>query len=142
MDRKDFFSKVMIGGGLIFLGPAILNSCSKSGDTPSGNNGGNNGGTPTIDLSSSSFSSLQTVGGYAYSGNIIIIRTSTSNYVALTKICTHQGCTVTYDSSADKIICPCHGSQYNTSGTVLLGPAPSPLKMYTVTVDGKSLKIS
>jgi cytochrome b6-f complex iron-sulfur subunit len=143
MDRKEFFSKALIGGGLLFLSPALLNSCSKSGDPdPSPPGGNNNGGEITVDLTSNDFSTLKTVGGFAYSGNIIIIRTSSTAYIALSKVCTHQSCTVAYNSTADRIDCPCHGSQYSINGTVLQGPAPNPLKTYTVKVDGTTLKIS
>jgi cytochrome b6-f complex iron-sulfur subunit len=145
MNRKEFFSKALIGGGLIFLAPTILNSCGKSEDVaPSsgGNNGGSNNTGTTIDLTSNDFSALKNVGGYAYSGDIIIIRTGTSTYIALSKICTHQNCTVAYNNNSTKIECPCHGSMFATTGAVLQGPAPSALKTYTVTLSGTTLKIT
>ncbi len=144
MDRKEFFSKALIGGGLLFLAPALLNSCSKSSDQlPTDTTGGtNSGGTTTIDLTSNDFSALKNVGGFAYSGDILIIRTGTSTYVALTKVCTHQSCTVAYNSSSSKIECPCHGSMFSTSGSVLQGPATNSLKTYNVTLSGATLKIS
>lgn len=144
MDRKEFFSKALIGGGLLFFAPALLNSCSKSDETDPGgtNNGGSTGGETTVDLTSNDFAALKTVGGYAYKGNIIIVRTGTSSYVALSSVCTHQSCTVTYSSSEDKIKCPCHGSMFSTGGSVLQGPAPTSLKSYTVTLDGTTLKIT
>lgn len=144
MNRKEFFSKALIGGGLIFLAPAILNSCSKSQDplpAPGGNNNGGSTGT-TIDLTSNDYSALKTIGGYAYSGDIIIIRTGTSTYVALTKVCTHQSCTVAYNATSSNIECPCHGSKFATTGAVVQGPAPTALKSYNVTLSGTTLKIS
>ncbi|HZL09669.1 MAG TPA: ubiquinol-cytochrome c reductase iron-sulfur subunit [Prolixibacteraceae bacterium] len=140
MDRKDFFSKVLVGGSVLFLAPAVFNSCSKTSD-PTPGIGGSLSGPTVIDLSTNAFISLNTVGGYAYSGNIIIIRASTTNYIAMSKLCTHQGCTVTYNKSGNKLICPCHGAAFNTSGSVLQGPASRPLSLYTVTVDGNTLTI-
>ena len=96
----------------------------------------------SIDLTSNDFNALKTVGGYAYSGNIIIIRSTTSVYLALASVCTHQGCTVTYSSSETKVACPCHGSMFTTTGAVLQGPATSSLKSYSVKVEGTNLKIS
>jgi len=137
MDRKDFFKKALIGGGVLIFAPTVFSACTKASDVlPT------NGGTGTIDLTSSAYAALNTVGGYAYSGNVIIIRSSTTSYIAMSSICTHQGCTVGYSSSAKKIVCPCHGAVYNTNGTVLQGPAPSSLKMYTATVNGTTLTIS
>ena len=37
----------------------------------------------------------------------------------LNAICTHLGCVVPWDSGANKFICPCHGSQYDTNGKVV-----------------------
>jgi cytochrome b6-f complex iron-sulfur subunit len=136
MDRKDFFRKAFIGGSVLIFAPAVFSACTKASDAlaiP--------GGSSTIDLTSSAYSSLKTVGGYAYNGNVIIIRSSATNYIALSSICTHQGCTVGYSNSANKLICPCHGAVYNTSGTVLQGPAPSSLMMYTAIVTGTTLTI-
>ncbi len=137
MNRKEFFSKAFVGGSLLFLAPAVFNACTKTADVTPGT-----GGPTTIDLTSSSFASLKTVGGYVYSGNMIIIRSSATNYIALSKICTHQSCTVGYDSSVNRLVCPCHGSMFSTNGSVLQGPANNSLTMYTATVNGTTLTIS
>jgi len=136
MDRKEFFSKVLVGGSVLFFAPAVFNACSKASDpTPA------TGGT-TIDLTTSAYAPLKTIGGAVYSGNMIIIRSSATSYVALSKICTHQGCTVEYNNAANKLVCPCHGAQFSTSGSVLQGPANNPLTKYTATVNGTILTIS
>jgi len=136
MDRKDFFKKAFIGGSVLLFAPTVFTACTKASDAlPT------NGGSGTIDLTSSSYAALKNVGGYAYNGNVIIIRTSTTNYIVLSSICTHQGCTVGYDSSVKKLVCPCHGAMYNTNGTVLQGPAQSALTLYTATVSGTTLTI-
>ncbi|HKJ42749.1 MAG TPA: Rieske (2Fe-2S) protein [Sunxiuqinia sp.] len=143
MERRDFLSKVMVGGSILFAAPVYLSSCSKSSDsglttTP----GTGSSGAVTIDLSQSKYSNLGTVGGYVYYQNLIIIRTGDSQYVALSKICTHQGCTVGYSSSIKEIACPCHGARYSLDGTVLRGPAQRPLTKYDVTVNNNTLSIS
>lgn len=40
-----------------------------------------------------------------------------------------------------KLPCPCHGSVYSISGSVLEGPAPAPLKKYNITREGDILTI-
>lgn len=140
MDRKEFFSKVLVGGGLLFFAPTVLNSCSKASD-PVPASGGLTNGSLTLDLNASTNNALNTVGGFVYSGDIVIIRTSQSNFAALSRICTHQGCTVSYNSSAKKMICPCHGAQFSTSGSVLQGPATRALTTYPVTINGTNLII-
>jgi hypothetical protein len=46
-------------------------------------------------------------------------------------VCTHQGCTITgYQNQT--YVCPCHGSQFNTNGGVVAGPAVAALRRVTV----------
>ena len=135
MDRKEFFSKVLFGGTVLFVAPSFLSSCSKT--TVPGTIGNS-----VVDLNASEFAPLKTVGGFAYNGNVFIIRTSNTSYLALSRICTHQGCTVSYDSSSKQLICPCHGAMFSNSGAVLQGPASRPLTVYTTTINGTNLNIS
>jgi len=40
-------------------------------------------------------------------------------------ICTHLGCIpIAHQGNYDGFFCPCHGSQYDTSGRIRQGPAP------------------
>jgi ubiquinol-cytochrome c reductase iron-sulfur subunit len=43
-------------------------------------------------------------------------------------ICTHLGCIpLAHQGEYDGWFCPCHGSQYDTSGRIRKGPAPKNL---------------
>jgi ubiquinol-cytochrome c reductase iron-sulfur subunit len=45
-------------------------------------------------------------------------------------ICTHLGCIpIAYEGNYDGFFCPCHGSQYDTSGRIRQGPAPANLEV-------------
>ncbi|HSO86845.1 MAG TPA: Rieske (2Fe-2S) protein [Draconibacterium sp.] len=138
MERRKFFRNFAVGGSLLLTAPMLFNSCSD--DEPDSNNNNNNG--ITVDLTDPAYSALNTVGGYAYKGDIIIIRSTDTVYLALSKVCTHSQCTVTYSSANKNIPCPCHGSLYTTTGAVVNGPAPSPLKSYDVKKNGNILTIS
>ena len=60
---------------------------------------------------------------------ILVAQTAKDTFVALNGMCTHQACTITgYGSQT--YICPCHGSQFTTSGRVIAGPAPAPLAQH------------
>lgn len=50
-------------------------------------------------------------------------------------VCTHLGCVVPWSSSEEKFVCPCHGSQYDSEGKVMRGPAPLSLALAHANVD-------
>ena len=62
-------------------------------------------------------------------GSFLVARTAQESFSALTSACTHDRCTVSgYNGS--QFECPCHGSRFTTSGTVVNGPASRPLQQY------------
>jgi nitrite reductase/ring-hydroxylating ferredoxin subunit len=71
--------------------------------------------------------------------NIVITQPQTGSFRAFTAICTHQGCIVNSVSNGT-INCPCHGSKYSIKdGSVVHGPAPSPLAAIAIKVEGTSI---
>ena len=141
MERRDFLHDISQATVAICAG-SLIAACSKSSDNnvPAPPGGGN--ALVTANLNSE----LTSVGSSKISGSVIVIRTAAGNaaasFVALSLICTHQGCTVNYDSAASGFKCPCHGSEYNISGAVTQGPAPSALSKYTVKVTNNTLTVS
>jgi cytochrome b6-f complex iron-sulfur subunit len=143
MNRRDVVRKFLLGGTVLMVVPSVLESCSKSTMNPGTNIGGNTPGVTAInlDLSLSENAALTTSGSSKVVQNILIINNGTK-IIALSAICTHQGCTVAYNASKDDIECPCHGSVYSSSGSVLVGPAPSPLRSYPATLTDNLLTIT
>jgi Rieske Fe-S protein len=66
--------------------------------------------------------------GYPYP--IVIVRLA-GLYRALSGVCPHQGCTVIPKS--DGFRCPCHGSQFTLSGSLVNGPAQTGLDTLQLT---------
>jgi cytochrome b6-f complex iron-sulfur subunit len=64
--------------------------------------------------------------------NIIIFRDEKGIY-AISTVCTHLGCIVSYDAE-EGFECPCHGSTFTADGTVTKGPAPAPLPWMEVSM--------
>ena len=143
MNRRDSIQKFVLGGTVLFLAPSVLKSCSKDSTTdPGGGNTPPPAGTKiTIDLTLPENAALNTAGGSKIVQTILVIF-SGANYVALTSICTHAQNTVGYDSPSGNIICPYHGSQFTTTGSVVNGPAATPLQSYPVSKTGNILTIS
>ena len=49
-------------------------------------------------------------------------------WLVVIAICTHLGCIpLAHQGDYDGFFCPCHGSQYDTSGRIRRGPAPTNL---------------
>jgi cytochrome b6-f complex iron-sulfur subunit len=53
---------------------------------------------------------------------------------AISTVCTHLGCIV--KNMPQGFECPCHGSQFAPDGSVVKGPAPTPLPWLKVTASG------
>ena len=77
----------------------------------------------------------------AADGNPAILFRTKAGYFAYSRICTHQGCTVNYDSGSNTLLCPCHGAQfdYTDNGKVLNGPAQTPIATIKVAVKGNNI---
>ncbi|MBW2000754.1 MAG: ubiquinol-cytochrome c reductase iron-sulfur subunit [Deltaproteobacteria bacterium] len=65
-------------------------------------------------------------------------RTSSGGIIAISAICTHLGCIVTWDVEQKIFKCPCHNGRYDSEGRVISGPPPAPLYRHKTKVeDGK-----
>jgi Rieske Fe-S protein len=71
--------------------------------------------------------------------NIVITQPQAGSFKAFTAVCTHQGCIVNQISNGT-IDCPCHGSKFSVKdGSVVNGPAASPLAPIAIKVEGTSI---
>jgi cytochrome b6-f complex iron-sulfur subunit len=139
MLRRDALQRIVLAGGIVLFIPSALLSCSEEGDVDTGGNNGNI--DLKINMDDSSYSGLKNAGGFVVVSGIIVANSDGNNYVALSSICTHQGCTVGYSVQNNNFPCPCHGSLFNSNGSVANGPATQPLKQYSVTREGNVLII-
>jgi len=148
MNRRDVIQRVLLGTTALIVLPSTFTSCSKDESTdpttnPNPNPGpGTSGSKITLDLSLAENSVLNTVGGSKIVQTLIVANTGGGNYVALSSICTHEGCTVDYSSGTGKFVCPCHGSTFTSSGAVVTGPATQSLASFTATKTGNILTIN
>ena len=71
--------------------------------------------------------------------HIVITQPESGSFKAFSAICTHEGCIVNNVSNGT-INCPCHGSKFSIKdGSVVNGPAPSPLAAIAIKVEGASI---
>jgi len=70
----------------------------------------------------------------------ILFKTKDEKVYALSRICTHEGCSVDFDLAQNKLICPCHGATYEAlDGNIISGPTQKSLKKINVKIDGDNV---
>jgi Rieske Fe-S protein len=70
---------------------------------------------------------------------VYVRRLASGELVAVLASCTHQGCQP--EPVGDRLVCPCHGSEFTFEGAVLQGPAERPLTRYPVTLEGDDVVV-
>jgi glycine/D-amino acid oxidase-like deaminating enzyme/nitrite reductase/ring-hydroxylating ferredoxin subunit len=64
--------------------------------------------------------------------NVAAFRDAAGKLHAVSAVCTHMGCLVGWNETDRSWDCPCHGSRFETDGTVIHGPAVKPLEKKAV----------
>jgi Rieske Fe-S protein len=79
-------------------------------------------------------------GGKIVNGaNVVLTQPVAGTFKGFSAVCTHQGCIVATIANGT-IDCPCHGSKFSVKdGSVVNGPASSPLPPVKITVQGTSI---
>jgi cytochrome b6-f complex iron-sulfur subunit len=70
---------------------------------------------------------------------VYVRRLGAGEIAAVLASCTHQGCQP--EPVADRLVCPCHGSEFAFDGQVLQGPAERSLTRYRVTEEGPDVVV-
>ena len=95
----------------------------------------------TLDLTTPSNAALLATGGFVIANGIIVAKTVSGNYIAVSSACTHEGTNVQYVKGSDHFYCPNHGAQFSTTGAVVSGPTNRALTAYKVSLSGTLLRI-
>ena len=148
MERKDFIEKVGLSAASVLIF-GCMQSCSKSDSPAPSQPTGTTNPPPvkaidfTINITNNPYTSLNTAGGFYVdkTNNIIIARTLTDEFLAVSSLCTHQQVLLDFQASNNRFYCSGHGSLFSTTGAVINGPAAAPLKQYKTTRTGNSLRI-
>ena len=68
-------------------------------------------------------------------GRFFLIRTEDGGFLAVYRRCTHLGCSVSWEPTANEFVCPCHGSHFDFYGDVQNPPAPRALDTFAVRIE-------
>jgi cytochrome b6-f complex iron-sulfur subunit len=75
-------------------------------------------------------------------GKFYLARLEDGGFLALSRRCTHLGCTVPWDAGQGLFVCPCHASAFDITGAVLNPPAPRPLDLHPVRIENGIVKVN
>lgn len=68
-------------------------------------------------------------------GRFFLIRAEDGGFLAVSRRCTHLGCSVSWQSLAGQFFCPCHASTFDGHGDALNPPAPRALDTFPVQIE-------
>ena len=74
-------------------------------------------------------------------GKFYLCRMEDGGFLALSRKCTHLGCTVPWLEKEKRFACPCHGSTFDIRGEVISPPAPRALDLYPVFIENNIVKV-
>jgi Rieske Fe-S protein len=63
-------------------------------------------------------------------------------FLAVSRTCTHLGCTVPWVEEEMRFVCPCHASAFDITGNVIHAPASRALDAYPVVIENDIVKVN
>lgn len=136
--RRSFLSKLWIGLGLVALAEvvAVVFTFLRS----------NKSKPPGVDshamVTAGAVTTFEVNSVTAFvRGRFYLARLEDGGFLALSRKCTHLGCTVPWVGKEMKFACPCHGSAFDITGSVINSPAPRPLDIYPISIENNVVKV-
>lgn len=74
-------------------------------------------------------------------GQFYLSRLDDGGFLAVSRTCTHLGCSVPWEEKEKQFACPCHGSIFDISGSVKNSPAPRALDIFPVSIENNIVKV-
>lgn len=74
-------------------------------------------------------------------GKFYLARLDNGGFLALSRTCTHLGCTVPWVADEERFVCPCHASAFGIDGEVLAPPAPRALDLFDVRIENDQVLV-
>ncbi|MBI5251503.1 MAG: Rieske 2Fe-2S domain-containing protein [Desulfomonile tiedjei] len=71
-----------------------------------------------------------------------LLKNTDGTLVALDDRCTHLGCRQKWNPDRKLFECPCHGSEFDSEGSVKRGPATRPIEKLTVSVESDRIRLT
>jgi cytochrome b6-f complex iron-sulfur subunit len=75
-------------------------------------------------------------------GHFYLSRLEDGGFLAISRRCTHLGCTVPWVEKEKNFVCPCHASTFDIRGNVINSPAPRALDIYRIVIENNVVKVN
>jgi Rieske Fe-S protein len=131
----------LAGAGFAGLAATLAACGGGSSGSSSGSGSGQAGSGGSAALASTS--EIPVGGGKVFSTEkVVVTQPAAGEFKAFSAVCTHMQCLVDQVASGT-IDCPCHGSEFSVkNGSVVSGPAPSPLPAQAIKVAGGKITLA
>ena len=132
ISRRDFIKRSAIG---VVVGGTVLSSLNLEAyaKAPAKKGIAKKTGDDLVVKLSENAELTKTGGTVKVNDELMLVRTSETEFLAVRTVCTHKGCDV--ELQGDKFVCPCHGSEYTITGKVTEGPSTTNLKTFETVFD-------
>jgi len=74
-------------------------------------------------------------------GRFYLTRLDDGGFLAISRRCTHLGCTIPWEEEAKRFVCPCHASVFDVTGQVVQAPAPRALDIYPLSIENDLITV-
>jgi len=74
-------------------------------------------------------------------GQFYLACVAENGFLAISRRCTHLGCTVPWNAEQKRFVCPCHSSTFDIHGNVIDAPAPRALDLFRVSIENNLIKV-
>lgn len=138
--RRSLFNWIWAGLGILALAELAGVVAAFLRSRPPGRSSGDLGGAAVIEAGPVEKFSPMSVTAFPR-GRFYLVRLEDGGFLALSRTCTHLGCTVPWSPERKEFACPCHGSAFDVRGDVIRPPASRPLDLYRLFIENMTVKV-
>jgi len=138
--RRSLFNWIWAGLGILALAELAWVVAAFLRPRPLNRRSEDPGGTAVIEAGPVEKFSPMSVTAFPR-GRFYLVRLEDGGFLALSRTCTHLGCTVPWSPEQKEFACPCHGSAFDVRGDVIRPPASRPLDLYRVFIENMTVKV-
>lgn len=136
--RRSFLNKIWIGLGLVavleFIGVGAAFLKPRKQSASEGDFGGIIIAGAVDDFKPNTVSALR-------QGKFYLARITDGGFLALSRKCTHLGCTVPWVAEENLFKCPCHASSFDITGEVINPPATRALDYHPIKIENNIISV-